>query len=473
MALAIMMPPKGKASAEPTPQPDQNEDADNLASQTAPPHLTGRWDFSRLITVEAEPNIVGDAIESAQQVQHIAENAWRMTVKAAAKNGEAIEVIAAMQKEAAPEVATASPAAAAVSPEAHAAPDATGTFTPKPMTFEEVRLWLQSFNAGPYATLKYKGNVPYQETKNYVPRVMKYYEEVGETEYDAEIEAAAAKYGLDPQMIRAIMKTESSFNNKTVSHAGARGLMQVMPVVWKDFNKKYDLDWEYSSGVFEPEKNIEVACAYLSWLRYDFLPRHFDAYEADPQAPVVLVRDKDRGVPDRESPRIIVQAVDGIAGPAATEVVSVVEVKPKKTVIADSATGLKSKVEKAEDKSADSKKENAKSATSTESAKIEKPKIEISAANDDKVAKKSSGNGKTRVVMRGGSGKSIQISVSEKGKVASRSSSDKADKAEAKVAAHSQDDSKDRDEISMQKRKSVAKADAKETKKKEDDSQGG
>src|SRR5690606_10228255 len=76
-------------------------------------------------------------------------------------------------------------------------------FQPKPMTHEEVRLWLQSFNAGPYACLKYKGDVPYRETQNYVPKVLKNYERITKTPYDEHIVKSARKYGLDPQMIRA------------------------------------------------------------------------------------------------------------------------------------------------------------------------------------------------------------------------------------------------------------------------------
>lgn len=174
-----------------------------------------------------------------------------------------------------------------------------------PMSYEQARLWLQAYNAGPYALLKHKGTVPFKETRNYIPKVMKYYgQDLSDNPYDPLIVSTARKYGLDPQMVRAVMKTESDFNSKTVSHAGARGLMQVMPVVWKDIKKRYGFDWEYSSGVFEPAKNIEVACAYLAWLRYDFLPRHFETFEAKQQIPVALVRDK---APPRSTPRIVTE----------------------------------------------------------------------------------------------------------------------------------------------------------------------
>ncbi len=174
----------------------------------------------------------------------------------------------------------------------------------KPMSYEQARLWLQAYNAGPNALLRNKGTVPYKETQNYVPKVMKFYaQDLSDTPYEELIVKTAHKYGLDPQMVRAVMKTESSFNPKTVSHAGARGLMQVMPIVWKHVSQRYDdvKQWDYSSNVFEPEKNIEVACAYLAWLRYDFLPRHFVAFEQPEPIPAALVRDN---APARKSARI-------------------------------------------------------------------------------------------------------------------------------------------------------------------------
>jgi soluble lytic murein transglycosylase-like protein len=49
------------------------------------------------------------------------------------------------------------------------------------------------------------------------------------TQYDAPITAAATKYGIDPALLKGLIRQESNFNPSARSGAGAQGLTQLMP----------------------------------------------------------------------------------------------------------------------------------------------------------------------------------------------------------------------------------------------------
>lgn len=66
----------------------------------------------------------------------------------------------------------------------------------------------------------------------------------------------APKNGLSPELVLAVIATESSFNRKALSHVGAKGYMQVIPKWHQNRLKGRD--------VFNTEINIEVGTAYLA-----------------------------------------------------------------------------------------------------------------------------------------------------------------------------------------------------------------
>ncbi len=51
----------------------------------------------------------------------------------------------------------------------------------------------------------------------------------GDVPYASLIDGAAARHGLDPALLRGLVRQESGFDASAVSHAGARGLTQLMP----------------------------------------------------------------------------------------------------------------------------------------------------------------------------------------------------------------------------------------------------
>ncbi|MGX5732193.1 transglycosylase SLT domain-containing protein [Pseudoxanthomonas beigongshangi] len=75
--------------------------------------------------------------------------------------------------------------------------------------------------------------------------------------YQAEIASASREFGVEEAVIRAIMHAESSYNPMALSHAGAQGLMQLMPATARRFGV---------SDAFNAGQNIRGGVQYLSWL---------------------------------------------------------------------------------------------------------------------------------------------------------------------------------------------------------------
>jgi len=89
--------------------------------------------------------------------------------------------------------------------------------------------------------------------------------EVARTMYDA-----ARRYDVDYRLVLAVMDAESNFRHNVVSDAGAVGIMQVKPVVAREFSDEVGIP--YRPDVLQcPHANVRFGVYYLSWLR-----RHSD-----------------------------------------------------------------------------------------------------------------------------------------------------------------------------------------------------
>lgn len=84
--------------------------------------------------------------------------------------------------------------------------------------------------------------------------------------YREAIAHVAERYGLDPYLVAAVVRAESDYDPKAVSHAGAVGLMQLMPET-ADWVTRLD-EWQGAEKpvLTDPEDNLELGACYLAYL---------------------------------------------------------------------------------------------------------------------------------------------------------------------------------------------------------------
>jgi len=72
--------------------------------------------------------------------------------------------------------------------------------------------------------------------------------------YEGVVKRITKKHMVDTQLVHAVIQTESNYNPRALSSAGAQGLMQLMPAT----AKRYGVE-----DVWNPESNIEGGVLYL------------------------------------------------------------------------------------------------------------------------------------------------------------------------------------------------------------------
>ena len=80
-------------------------------------------------------------------------------------------------------------------------------------------------------------------------------DETDPSRFDAIIEEASALYGVNSALVKAVIQAESRFNPLAVSPVGAKGLMQLMPVIAREYGALDPLD---------AKQNVFAGVKYLS-----------------------------------------------------------------------------------------------------------------------------------------------------------------------------------------------------------------
>ena len=103
-----------------------------------------------------------------------------------------------------------------------------------------------------------------------------------------------------------MIAVESSGNPPAVSHAGARGLMQLLPATAQGESKELGLVWKGSGTLFDPVVNVKLGISYLSRLvaRFGDLETALVAYNWGPTRIARSVR-QGRRLPVRYRHRVL------------------------------------------------------------------------------------------------------------------------------------------------------------------------
>lgn len=84
--------------------------------------------------------------------------------------------------------------------------------------------------------------------------------------YEQEIKYACREFGMEKELVYALIKTESNFKEDALSGKGAKGLMQLQEetAVW--CAEKMGFEVFDVENIFDPETNIRIGVWYISYL---------------------------------------------------------------------------------------------------------------------------------------------------------------------------------------------------------------
>lgn len=136
-----------------------------------------------------------------------------------------------------------------------------------------ILIYLESM-ARVYKRVNPDGSIDYYNKGDYRRPAINSVNRSLDSRFDGLIESTSARHGVDPRLVKCIIRVESDFNPNAVSPAGAMGLMQLM---------KETADYYALREPFNPEKNIEAGIRHFKSLLIYFkndVPLALGAYHA-------------------------------------------------------------------------------------------------------------------------------------------------------------------------------------------------
>lgn len=115
------------------------------------------------------------------------------------------------------------------------------------------------------------------------------------------------QYQLDPLLVGALIFTESRYQEKAVSSAGALGLMQLMPPTAAELALKLKLGPLTEKNYLDKEVNIQLGCYHLAQLMGRLKGQPLELILASYNAGEAKVRKWTQKASSGESPREMVQ----------------------------------------------------------------------------------------------------------------------------------------------------------------------
>jgi len=118
--------------------------------------------------------------------------------------------------------------------------------------------------------------------------------------YAEHVHRAAEEYGIDPNLLFAVMRVESIYNRRIISYAGAIGLMQIMPRTGRLIAQRVGAEDFRVTDLLDPQTNVRFSAWYLSSLLERFggrLPLAIASYNGGPHNVRLWMRSNNRQMP--------------------------------------------------------------------------------------------------------------------------------------------------------------------------------